>query len=527
MNDRSSADELPRTQQTGPVRGPWPVDLAHTRPFRIGGVEVRPASLEILGGGKREVLEPRVMEVLVVLAAAPGAILTRDDLITACWGGRAVTDDAVSRVISRLRGLSRSFGGFRIETISKVGYRLVDSEQLNSAGREKEAGQAPRFDRRTLVASAVAGAATLGAAAFLWRQPWRHRPLAEAEALYRRGTLLSREGLPGQVQQTVSYFERAVAVDPDYAEAWGALALSYSHLLAGFDNAEAGGLPDRIRSAARRALELDPDNADAQLARIFITPYFGDWASKEAALRRIVKGHPRHWLAHGRLAVLLYGVGRLGEGIELHRRALTIEPMLPIAYYFLINNLSALGRLQEAEAAIDTAQDRWPTHPALWFATFEHWLSSGKPQSAAAFVGNPDFLPAGFGPAENEPRLRLAKAVDGGTATEVEASVRHLEAEARADIASIPWVAKGLSLLGRLDSAHAALEGYYFGRGPFADPGRALANRHLQTDVLFSRAAEPLRADPRFAALVREVGLEDYWRQTGTVPDYRRTSRQT
>lgn len=510
-------------QQSGAVRGPWPVDLAHTRPFRIGGVEIRPASLEVVEGQRREILEPRVMEVLVVLAAAEGAILTRDDLITACWGGRAVTDDAVNRVISRLRALSRSFGGFRIETISKVGYRLVDASEVGSDHPAETPAQPPAIDRRTVMTGALAASVALGAAGALWWQPWRHKPVPEAEALYRRGTLLSREGLPGQVEQTVSYFERAVAIDPEYAAAWGALALSYSHLLAGFGGTETAGLPLRIRSAARRALELDPDNADAQLARIFITPYFGNWAAKEAALRRVAKAHPDHWLAQGRLAVLLYSVGRLGEGIELHRRALGIEPMLPIAYFYLINNLSALGRIQEAEAAIDAARERWPAHPALWFANFEYRLSTGKPQSAAAFVANPDFLPPGFGPQQVEPRLRLARALDTRRPADVVASINEQLALARADPANIPTAAKALSLLGSYDHAFASLDDYYRNREPLATASSTGPGFQRQTDVLFSRALAPLRSDPRFAALVRDIGLAGYWQATGTAPDFLRT----
>src|SRR5215218_6391865 len=111
-------------------------------------------------------------------------------------------------------------------------------------------------------------------------------------------------------------------------------------------------------AAARRALELNPENADAQLALIFMTPYFRNWSAKEADLRRVVADHPRHWLAHGRLGVLLYQLGRLSEGIEQHRMALEIEPMLPTAYSFIIRNLSALGKVQEAEAIADKARER-------------------------------------------------------------------------------------------------------------------------------------------------------------------------
>jgi len=86
-------------------------------------------------GEQHEVLEPLVMQVLVALASAAGETLSRDDLIAACWGGRAVTDDALNRVMSRLRALARRFGGFHVETITKVGYRLVTDGEVEPAAR--------------------------------------------------------------------------------------------------------------------------------------------------------------------------------------------------------------------------------------------------------------------------------------------------------------------------------------------------------------------------------------------------------
>src|SRR5262245_27917420 len=123
MNDRPSPEELPTFADGGAPRTVRPVDLAHLRPFHIGHAEVRPAARELADDQRCELLEPKVMQVLVALAAANGATMSRDDLVAACWDGRAVTDDAINRVLSRLRSLARDFGSFEIETITKVGYR--------------------------------------------------------------------------------------------------------------------------------------------------------------------------------------------------------------------------------------------------------------------------------------------------------------------------------------------------------------------------------------------------------------------
>ncbi len=502
---------------------PGRVVLAHEPAFDLGQVRVSPPTRQVERGGRSERVEPRVMQVIVALSHAGGQIVTRDELIHRCWDGRIVSDDAINRVLSRIRQIAAGIGAesFIIETVPRVGYRLVPAkgDAVLPSIRVTEFSP-PVTSRRGLMIGA--GAAALGVAAIgiVLQRPWRHRPLPEAERLYQRGALLSREGLPGQVRQAVSYFERAAAVDPEYADAWGALALSYSHLMQGYDRAELASLPQRIRAAADRALDLDPDNADAQLALIFMTPFYRNWAAKEVELRRVVKKHPRNWLAHGRLAVLLYQVGRLSEGIELHRQALRIEPILPIAYYFLITNLSALGRAQEAEVLIEKAHERWPAHPALWNAKFKHLLFSGRPKSAAAFAMDPEFLPSGFAPDQVKSLLQLARAVDTREPSDVEGTIKDQLRMANDDVNGIPQAAQVLATLGRDDLVLESLERYYLGWTSSLSGGGPPPARY--TDVVFTSAFASLRQKPRFAKLLSAVGLEDYWRRTGTVPDFRR-----
>jgi TolB-like protein/DNA-binding winged helix-turn-helix (wHTH) protein len=118
-----------------------PMDLAHQPAFRLGSIEVRPATRELVFDGKREILEPRVMGVLVRLAQAEGEVVTRDELIDACWEGRVVSDDAINRVISRIRRAADLTGGrdFNLETITKVGYRLVATPATLGAVRAPDA----------------------------------------------------------------------------------------------------------------------------------------------------------------------------------------------------------------------------------------------------------------------------------------------------------------------------------------------------------------------------------------------------
>jgi Tol biopolymer transport system component/DNA-binding winged helix-turn-helix (wHTH) protein len=106
-----------------------PIDLSREADFRLGALEISPSTREVVRDGQRESLEPKAMQVLIALHQAAGRVVSRDDLIARCWEGRIVGEDAINRVIWRLRRLSEMDGSapFVIETIPKVGYRIVAS----------------------------------------------------------------------------------------------------------------------------------------------------------------------------------------------------------------------------------------------------------------------------------------------------------------------------------------------------------------------------------------------------------------
>jgi TolB-like protein len=108
------------------------VILSREASIRLGELTVSPALRRIAhDDGREEIVEPRVMQVLVALIRADGQILTRDDLLISCWHGVVVGEDAITRVVSRIRRLSDGIGDseFTLETITKVGYRLIASNR--------------------------------------------------------------------------------------------------------------------------------------------------------------------------------------------------------------------------------------------------------------------------------------------------------------------------------------------------------------------------------------------------------------
>jgi adenylate cyclase len=113
------------------------ISLAHEAPLQLGALCIEPALRRVAqDDGREEIVEPRVMQVLVALIRAKGGILSRDDLLMSCWHGVVVGEDAINRVMGRLRRLADGIGdgAFKLETITKVGYRLVPTEPRAGAG---------------------------------------------------------------------------------------------------------------------------------------------------------------------------------------------------------------------------------------------------------------------------------------------------------------------------------------------------------------------------------------------------------
>jgi len=119
---------------------PQPLD----RTFRIGAWIARPDSNELhaLGkGGDVRSIEPRLMQLLCVLAAAPQRVFTRRELMDLLWPRVIVNDNSLTRAVSELRKMLASDGGTPyIDTIPKSGYRLaITCRVANTEDRAEEA----------------------------------------------------------------------------------------------------------------------------------------------------------------------------------------------------------------------------------------------------------------------------------------------------------------------------------------------------------------------------------------------------
>jgi TolB-like protein len=190
----------------------------------------------------------------------------------------------------------------------------------------------------------------------------------DAHDLYLNGRAAMRRRGAG-VGEAVRLFEAAVAMDSTWAPAWAALAEAHAinPLYTGLggeslDSAVWARSLDAAEAAARRALELDPQNASAHVALGGVHRDRWEWREGEQEYLLALELDPDNEEAHTQYSELLWGMGRLGESLRETGRALAIDraPIRLDAQGFV---LYMNGRKEEAEAmleeglAIDTAGD--------------------------------------------------------------------------------------------------------------------------------------------------------------------------
>lgn len=497
--------------------------LASEPPFRLGALHVTPALRQVSLRRENRTLEPRVMQVLVALAKAKEGIVSRDELIARCWDGRIVGENAINRVISILRALAADTEAFEIETITKVGYRLrTHGAQITDVPAADP--PAAVFSSRLLSrrgALAVAGVAACGGGYLLLPGAFFSRR-ADAERLHAAGLEAERRGESGLLQAIASY-ERAVATDPQYAAGWGALARALASRL-GEDPSSTDVDRARAREAADRALRLAPGNADAWTARVLLEPCFRNWLVLERTAREALAVRPDLTAARLKLSLCLSNAGRFRDALGIARATIQREPLIPSHQTHLAWLLWQTGDLRGARRVYDGAYRAWPFDRYVWTARFIFFSQTHAVDEAAAMgEGDQARTPAG-GPLPLATALSCAHALRPGAPQRLrDEALQSLRAAREAgDIASfisIPFA----SLLGDVGMTFEQSYGYFFGqRDPATGERRPLPPfSERWTNFLLASSTTAMRRDSRFPKLTAAIGLDSYWRATGSRPDYR------
>ena len=163
------------------------IDLAVEPPFQLGSARIDPRSHEIAWDDELRRLQPLTMKVLVALHDKSGEVVTRDELVDRCWDGRFVGEDVVNRCISLLRRVAADCGAFEIQTVPRMGYRVVQpySVPQGDGRRDAAAENQPslKFAMRMSSRAALAAGVLLASAAGFFALKYLNEPTTDAVML--------------------------------------------------------------------------------------------------------------------------------------------------------------------------------------------------------------------------------------------------------------------------------------------------------------------------------------------------------
>ena len=319
----------------------------------------------------------------------------------------------------------------------------------------------------------------------------------EAHDLYLKGRFFwNQRGSGGQfaLQRAIGFFEQAIAIDSSYARAWAGLADAYT-MLPGFGTAPPAAAFPKAKAAALHAVTLDSTIADAHTSLGIVSVFYDwDWGRARREFDRALAIDSTEARTHQFRAIYFTAVGRVDSALVEWRTAQRLDPLSPIVNARVGTSLSQSRRFAEAEVAYHQAlaldstninaradlgmllaiQRRLPEA----FAMFRMIDSSDFDRQAGYLVAGPEGYAYGV----------------AGRRTEALAIQRRLERLSRTQYISplaFAFVAIGL---GDTTKALDWLE-------------RAYRERTFLVPMLINPIYDPLRRQPRFQKIVRNVGV--------------------
>lgn len=200
---------------------------------------------------------------------------------------------------------------------------------------------------------------------------------------YLQGRYYYERRTANDIDLAYQYFQQAVRLDPNYARGWSALAW------AGIARTEGGpsfaeGYRD-ARSAAQRALQLDPGLAEAHAAVGRIERSFDwDWAGANAAFQKALALEPQNSVVLLGASSLQASLGNFEEAIALNRRAVEIDPLSVTAHLSMGMHAYYGGHPELAIDAFQKALAISPNAPAAHYLLGLVYLATSRSQQALA-----------------------------------------------------------------------------------------------------------------------------------------------
>jgi len=390
-------------------------------------------------------------------------------------------------------GVVRSGGRVRV-TAQLI--QAATDQHLWARSYERDLGDVVTLERElsSAISQAIHAQLTPGTRA---RMETAQRVNPDAYEFFLRGmSALGKESAQG-VKDAIVYFEKAVAIQPDFAPGYALLARAYSQLAFGGAVAPRESM-SRAKQAAMKAVALDPQlaQAHAELGLVYLR-YDWNWTESEKEIRRALLLNPSDASTHNAYATLLRMTRRLPEAKAESERWHDLTPYVAkSAEGFLAwgSRYRTAGDYPKAIAEMRTGVQMDPSLPRGHFQLGWTLAEAGQlPDGISELEKSVQLSPTNL---RFQARLAWAYALAGEVekARAILADLKKHSAHAYVSPVAIAMVHIGLR-----ENA-AALD--------FLE--QAYRERDFDLVTLMSGSSfKPLRSEPRFRELMRKIGLPE------------------
>jgi adenylate cyclase len=323
-------------------------------------------------------------------------------------------------------------------------------------------------------------------------------------------------------EQAETLLQRCVALAPDFAPGWAALASVRAFLLPRGRDMLGEPAHTAALEAAERALALDPDCAQAFGALSLLQPAFGAYGEKLRLVNEALKRTPNDAALHAGRAAWLYSVGRMRDAAAALEIASRLDPLGPAVEGLRTSLHTTRGEIDTAVEIISAAWRRWPDSAFIWYMTWVTLCAAGQLDAAEA-LAQPGVPPRrGVGERDVDV-LRNYVTLLRQPAAERRASCDSLLATLAASKQPLPLSSCMVAAsFGCADRAFDLIEqAFDQGRAlrPDAHESFGMARAQSSLQLFVATPGEPIWRHERFPRLAAKLGLAQYWAETKKWPD--------
>jgi len=316
----------------------------------------------------------------------------------------------------------------------------------------------------------------------------------EAYENYLKGRFYWNKRTDENLHRAIGYFESATQQDSQYALAYAGLSDCYAVIGAAiFGTMPADQAAPKARQAAQRALEIDPTLAEAETSLATVKfNYDWDWAGAEQGYQRAIQLNPSYATAYQRYSLLLTAMGRFQEGFRQINKARELDPLSFSINFSLGWRLYLARQYDRAIVQLRNTLEMDPSYELPHLMLGQAYEEKGSFDLAIPELRKAVDLSHGTPLMVSALAHAYARA---GQRTEAQQLLTQLEAVSKRQYVSPYYIAVVYVGLGEKGQALSFLE------KAFTDRSNGLIFMGVEPEL------DPIRSDPKFIALERELKL--------------------